>query len=119
MRFALIEDSIAIKSYYIKDNVAYGYHDNKPYIYHHAFSPECFLAMFNLPFLFEFGCHINWMDWEVLPDMLRLAILFATLHKFEKNLDRINRIARIISNDMVIALQKKLALHNPLNPLKA
>tara|TARA_Y100000310_G_C20533942_1_gene739893 strand:+ start:95 stop:1093 length:999 start_codon:yes stop_codon:yes gene_type:complete len=69
MRFALIEDSVAIKSYYIKDDTAYGYHDDKPYSYHHGFSPKCFLAMFNLPFLFEFGCHINWMDWETLPDM--------------------------------------------------
>ena len=53
MRFLLIEDSVAIKSYYIKDKSAYGYHDNKPYSYHHGFSPECFLAMHNLPFIFE------------------------------------------------------------------
>jgi hypothetical protein len=69
MRFLLIEDSVAIKSYYIKDKSAYGYHDNKPYSYHHGFSPECFLAMHNLPFIFDFGAHINWIDWNDLPDM--------------------------------------------------
>jgi hypothetical protein len=90
MRFALIEDSIAIKSYYIKDKVAYGYHDDKPYIYHHAFSPECFLAMSNLPFLFDFGCHINWLDWEVLPDLNLDFIVYdkGKLGLDDKNYDR-------------------------------
>ena len=69
MRVLLIEDSIAIKSFYIDDGVAYGYHDDKPYTYHHSFSPECFLAMHNLPFIFDFGAHINWMDCDELPDM--------------------------------------------------
>ncbi len=70
MNFGLITDDTAIKSYYIKDKTSYGYHDNKPYVYHHAFSAECYLAMFNLPWLFDFGCYINWIEWQDkgLPD---------------------------------------------------
>ena len=69
MRFLLIEDSVAIKSYYVKDGTAYGYHDDQPYTYHHSFSPECYLAMHNLPFIFDFGAHINWIDYEELPNL--------------------------------------------------
>ena len=43
MRFALMTDMSAIKSYYVKDKTAYGYHDDNPYIYHHAFSSPNFL----------------------------------------------------------------------------
>ena len=70
MKFALITDMSEIKSYYIKDNVSYGYHDEKPYVYHHAFSAECYLAMFNLPWLFDFGCYLDWQEWQDkgLPD---------------------------------------------------
>jgi len=70
MNFGLITDDTAIKSYYIKDKTSYGYHNNKPYVYHHAFSAECYLAMMNLPFLFDFGCYINWIEWQDkdLPD---------------------------------------------------
>ena len=87
MRFLLIEDSVAIKSYYIKDKSAYGYHDNKPYSYHHGFSPECFLAMHNLPFIFDFGAHINWIDWNDLPDM---DIDFIVYDKGKIGLDEID-----------------------------
>jgi|TARA_Y100000310_G_C20685765_1_gene818851 hypothetical protein len=70
MNFGLITDATAINSYYIKDGIAYDYIKNKPYIYHHAFSSECFVAMMNLPFIFEFGCYINWIEWQdkELPD---------------------------------------------------
>ena len=70
MRFALMTDMSAIKSYYIKDKTAYGYHDDNPYIYHHAFSSECYIAMMNLPFLFDFGCYLDWQEWQNndLPD---------------------------------------------------
>ncbi len=70
MNFALMMDSSAINSYYIKDNISYGYHDDKPYVYHHAFSAECYVAMMNLPFLFDFGCYLDWIEWQDkgLPD---------------------------------------------------
>ena len=70
MKFGLMTDDTAINSYYIKDGTAFGYHNDEPYIYHHAFSSECFVAMMNLPFLFEFGCYINWIEWQDkgLPD---------------------------------------------------
>ena len=70
MKFGLMTDDTAINSYYIKDGTAFGYHNDEPYIYHHAFSSECFVAMMNLPFLFEFGCYINWIEWQdkELPD---------------------------------------------------
>jgi len=70
MNFGLFTDDTAINSYYIKDGTSYAYHNNKPYIYHHAFSAECYLAMMNLPFLFDFGCYINWIEWQNkdLPD---------------------------------------------------
>ena len=52
MKFALMMDDCAIESYYIKDGKAYDYND-KPFIYHHAVSPECMIAMQNLPYLFD------------------------------------------------------------------
>ena len=54
MKFALMMDDCAIESYYIKDGKAYDYND-KPFIYHHAVSPECMIAMQNLPYLFDEG----------------------------------------------------------------
>ena len=79
MKFALIHDSMAISSYYVKDKTAYAFKDgnfnnhqaekDKPYVYHHSVSPECYIAMQNLPFLFEEGCYLNWREWEELPDM--------------------------------------------------
>ena len=55
MKFALMMDDCAINSYYIKDKMAYDFNDT-PYVYHHAVSPECFVAMQNLPFIFARHC---------------------------------------------------------------
>ena len=68
MKFALMMDDCAIESYYIKDGKAYDYND-KPFIYHHAVSPECMIAMQNLPYLFDEGYFFKWREWEELPDV--------------------------------------------------
>lgn len=79
MKFALIHDNMAISSYYVKDKTAYTFKDgefyhnkvkkDEPYIYHHSIAPDCYIAMQNLPFLFEEGCYLNWTEWEELPDI--------------------------------------------------
>ena len=85
MKFALIHDSMAISSYYIKDGTAYAFKGNtfnghtavpdKPYTFHHAVSPQCYIAMQNLPFIFDDGYYINWNEWDELPD-LELDLIF-------------------------------------------
>ena len=90
MKFALMMDMSAIGSYYVKDNISYGYHDDKPYTYHHSFSPECYLAMHNLPFIFDFGAHINWIDYDELPN-LDIDVIFYDKGKIgldDENYDR-------------------------------
>ena len=79
MRFALISDRIAINSYYIKNNISYDY-THKPYIYHHAYSSECYIAMQNLPFIFEEGYFWNWSEFETLPDV-ELDLIFVSLER--------------------------------------
>ena len=79
MKFALIADRIAFDSYYIKDNVAYDYNNN-PYVYHHAYSPECYIAMQNLPFIFEEGYFWNWSKQGTLPDV-DLDLIFIAIEK--------------------------------------
>ena len=79
MKFALIADRIAFESYYIKDKIAYDYNNN-PYVYHHAYSPECYIAMQNLPFIFDKGYFWNWSQLGELPDV-ELDIIFVAIEK--------------------------------------
>lgn len=85
MKFALIHDNMAISSYYINNDTAYAFKCNtfnghtaesdKPYVFHHAVSPQCYIAMQNLPFLFDEGYYLNWAEWDELPD-LDLDLIF-------------------------------------------
>lgn len=71
MKIGLFWDSaININSYYIKNGKAFRYLDHQPYFYHHAFSPECFGAVHNLPFLWNDGVFLNLSEWQEknLPD---------------------------------------------------
>ena len=86
MKFALMMDDCAIKSYYIKDGSAYDYNDN-PFVYHHSVSPQCMTAMQNLPYLFDEGYFWNWSEWDNLPDV-DLDLIFYDNGKI--GLDNIN-----------------------------
>lgn len=86
MKFALMMDDCAIKSYYIKDGSAYDYSDN-PFVYHHSVSPQCMTAMQNLPYLFDEGYFWNWSEWDNLPDV-DLDLIFYDNGKI--GLDNIN-----------------------------
>lgn len=82
MKFALIAENMAINSYYVKDGIAYDYL-NQPYVYHHAYSSECYIAMQNLPFIFEEGYFWNWSEMSELPDVDLDVIFFALEKNFE------------------------------------
>ena len=79
MNFALIHDNCAINSYYVNDKTAYDFND-KQYTYHHSISPECFTAMQNLPFIFDEGCFLNWIEWDELPDS-NFDLIFVAIEK--------------------------------------
>ena len=59
MKLAYILDCSVVKSFYVKDKVAYDLQNNKPYIHGHAVSPSCYIAGWNFPFLWEGGYFLN------------------------------------------------------------
>ena len=75
MKFAMIWDySAYVKSFYVKDGVAHTFEDNKPYMYTHAVSPECFLmGPGSFPFLWEDGCFINLWAGQQSPELWQIG----------------------------------------------
>ena len=80
MKILTLVDSSAVKSFYVKDKKAYIMKTNQetPYVRNQSISNECFMSIFEYPFLND-GYYVTWGEWEELPDMLRLGIIFATL----------------------------------------
>ena len=65
MKFAEIWDFTArVESFYIKDGVATSFKTNKPYMYEHSVSPECFLQGPVYPFLWKDSYFINLEEYD-------------------------------------------------------
>ena len=135
MRFALMHDNMAISSYYIKDKTAYAFKNgmfngykaemDKPYVYHHSISAQCYIAMQNLPFLYnEDGCYLNLAEWNTLPDTNFDLIFYGC----EKNWNEDGSIKRKsvsakeiknkYSNAKVLGWIKELHVGNHIQSLK-
>tara|TARA_R100000008_G_scaffold79120_1_gene60626 strand:- start:631 stop:1671 length:1041 start_codon:yes stop_codon:yes gene_type:complete len=114
MKFAIFIDTCLIKSYYIKDKKAYGYHDNKPYTFWHAISSECFTATWHAPFLFDEGYFINLQEWDLnnLPD-LDLDLIFYANEKCgldDENRDkyRVDKLRKKYPNAKILGWIKEI-----------
>lgn len=117
MKFALFLDTCTIKSYYVKDGKAYGYHDDKPYTFWHALSPECFTATWGAPFLFDEGHFISWDEWDELPD-LDLDLIFYANEKIgldDENRDkyRVDNLRKKYPNAKIVGWMKEMWLRMP------
>ena len=79
MKFALIIDSIGdgkTHSFYVKNNQAFNFEDDKPYSPDTSLGSKCFISTYNYPWLFEEGYFLNWSDFKHdLPD-LDLDLIF-------------------------------------------
>ena len=134
MKFALIHDNMAISSYYIKDDTAYAFKGNtfndhraekdKPYVYHHAVSPQCYIAMQNLPFLFEEGYYLNWHEWKELPT-LDLELIFFGCEKnwnpdgtIRRNDVSVKILRNKYPNAKILGWVKELSVGNETQNLK-
>ena len=68
MKFVEIWDYTSnIESFYIKDGIATSFKTNKPYMYKHAISPECFLQGPVYPFLWEGSYFLNLAEYDGVP----------------------------------------------------
>ena len=75
MKFALISQASAIKSYKCVGGKFYTLDDN-PYIHHHSLSNECFMGFWNYPTLFD-GYFLNLNDIENFPVIDFDVIMYA------------------------------------------
>jgi len=69
------DEAINISSYYVKDGTGYNYFTDKPYVYHHSISSQCYPATHNFTFLWDNGSFLNLSEWDELPD-LDLDLIF-------------------------------------------
>jgi len=122
MKFAMIWDySAYVKSFYVKDGVAHTFEDNKPYMYTHAVSPECFLmGPGSFPFLWEDGCFINLWDYyenigDELPDVDLDIIFYACEAKglLNENFDnfKVNILRKKYPNAKIIGWVKEIGVN--------
>ena len=58
------DQAISVKSFYVKNNVAYTYENDEPYIFHHAIDSTCFMAGYNYAWVGEGGSFLNLHEWE-------------------------------------------------------
>tara|TARA_B100000519_G_scaffold200182_1_gene212834 strand:- start:586 stop:1617 length:1032 start_codon:yes stop_codon:yes gene_type:complete len=114
MNLAVVWDySGYVNSFYIKDGVAHSFKDNKPYMYTHAISPECFLmGPASFPWLYGDGYFLNLSEWEDgLPDLDLDIILYSCEHKglLNENYDnyRVSRLRKKYPNAKIIGLIKE------------
>ena len=80
MKVAIFWDgSLGSISYYVKNGTAYSFKDDKPYMYNHTVSPQCFCNTQNWNFLWDTGYFLNLSEWfnndKKLPD-LDLDVIF-------------------------------------------
>ena len=80
MKVAIFWDgSLGSSSYYVKNGTAYSFKDDKPYMYNHTISPQCFCNTQNWNFLWDTGYFLNLSEWfnndKKLPD-LDLDVIF-------------------------------------------
>jgi hypothetical protein len=119
MKFAMIWDySGYVESFYVKDKTAYNFKDDKPYMYTHAVSPECFLmGPGSFPFLWEDGCFINLHNWyenigDELPNKDFDIIFYACEGKglLDENFDkyRVGRLREKYPDSKIVGWIKEI-----------
>jgi hypothetical protein len=68
MKLAEIWDHTGVlESFYVKDNTAISFKTNKPYMYKHSISTQCFLQGPVYPFLWDGSYFLNLRDWDGDP----------------------------------------------------
>jgi len=82
MKLGLFWDqTMNIKSYYVKNGTAYDFETNNPYMYHHSVSSNCFPSTHNIQFLWDNGVFLNLSEWidigRDFPDLDLDIILYA------------------------------------------
>lgn len=106
-----------IDSFYVKNNIAHRFKDDKPYMYTHAVSPECFLmGPSSFPWLYEDGYFLNLKDWEDgLPDLDLDIILYSCEHKglLSENYDRykVSKLRDKYPNAKIVGWVKEIGIN--------
>jgi hypothetical protein len=122
MKLGYIFDCSVQDSFYVKDNVAYDFFKNQPYVHSHAISPSLHVTGWNFPFLWGDGCFLNLQQWIEndldFPDYDLDIILYAN-ERLGLDDDKyqdygIEKLRKKYSNATIIAYGKEieLSVHN-------
>lgn len=117
MKFALIWDcSIGVSSFYTKNGMGYNFHTDKPYTFHDAVTPECYIANWNYLFMFEQGHFINLQEFveqdldypELDLDLIFLSFERIALDDKTEHLYNIEKIRKKYPNAKIVGFIKEV-----------
>ena len=123
MKVAYIWDTaINVKSFYVKNNTAYTYEKDEPYIFHHSVDSNCFLSGYNYAWIGEGGSFLNLREWEnkPLPEDEFDIILYSNekigLDDENYDLYKADRLRKQYPNAVLIGNIKESYFHESANP---
>lgn len=106
MKILTLVDCSSVKSFYVKDKKAYELKTDKPYIRNQSIGNECFMSIFEYPFLSE-GYYVTWDEWEELPDLDVDVVLLSIEKKI--GIYNVEQVKKKYPNAIVIGVLKELA----------
>ena len=109
MKILTLIDCSSVKSFYVKDKKAYEMKTDKPYIRNQSIGNECFMSIFEYPFLND-GYYVTWDEWEELPE-LDVDVVLLSIEKRIGIYDT-EQVRKKYPNALIIGVLKELAANH-------
>tara|TARA_E500000305_G_C4025847_1_gene241763 strand:+ start:835 stop:1815 length:981 start_codon:yes stop_codon:yes gene_type:complete len=106
VKILTLVDSSAVKSFYVKDKKAYEMKTDLPYIRNQSIGNECFMSIFEYPFLND-GYYVTWDEWDELPSLDVDVVLLSIEKKYQ--LYNVNQVRKKYPNAFVLGVLKEFS----------